>query len=361
MAKNCFQVNPEFAQMIVNAAKEIVRKDINFIQLDGKVIASTDPLRVGTFHEAALQVKKRGGAVAVTDHHRLKGARKGMNYPVVIDGQLLGVIGISGDPEECEAFGFLLTKMTEVLIKEQMIASRDHSLDQIRSSVVRMLIFESEKQDGSLAELMQQLHYELEESVFVSLIHLHGMDHHPSLSASMHSTLLRQGMTLFTYLFPNQYVVILNASQYNRAMQAWTSGFRSLPMHYTIGVGNVCRLEEVASSFRHARIALKYALMRQTHLCEYSTLDLEMIIENIGNDVRKDYVQKVIGGLSEEEIKLLTVYFKNNFSLNKSAEELYIHKNTLQYRLHKIAEKTGLDPRDYHHSVKLYLALLLRN
>ncbi|GAA3332963.1 hypothetical protein GCM10020331_095130 [Ectobacillus funiculus] len=60
----------------------------------------------------------------------------------MIDQQMLGIIGISGDPEECKSLGFfLLTKITEVLIKEQTMADKVYSLDELRSSIVRMLIF----------------------------------------------------------------------------------------------------------------------------------------------------------------------------------------------------------------------------
>jgi carbohydrate diacid regulator len=59
MMKENFRISHSLAQTIVDAAKEVVGKDINFIQLDGKIIASTDPSRIGSFHEAAFQVKEK--------------------------------------------------------------------------------------------------------------------------------------------------------------------------------------------------------------------------------------------------------------------------------------------------------------
>lgn len=360
MMKEHFQISHSLAQMIVDAAREVIGKDINFIQLDGKIIASTDLARIGTFHEAAFQVKEKRMIVEVSENDTFKGTKKGINYPVMIDQQMLGIIGISGDPEECKSLGFLLTKITEVLIKEQMIAGKVHSSDELRSSVVRMLIFENQKKDTFMKEHLHQLQYGIEETSFVSIIHIHGLNNPSSLPVNMHDILLKQGIQLFTYLFPNQYAIIVNASQYKTMIQTFETYFHSLRLSCSIGIGSIGSLEELETSYRHAKLALKYALSKQVLLCEYAKLELEMIMENIDPHIRNDYTTKLIGELSEEEMTLLHIYYKNNLSLKKTAAELFIHKNTLQYRLEKIAEKTKVNPREFHDSVKLYIALLLQ-
>ncbi|HWO94983.1 MAG TPA: sugar diacid recognition domain-containing protein [Bacillus sp. (in: firmicutes)] len=360
MMKENFEISHSLAQMIVDAAKEVIGKDINFIQLDGKIIASTDSSRIGSFHEAAFQVQEKRSIVEVSENDTFKGTKKGINYPVMINQRMLGIIGISGDPEECKSLGFLLTKITEVLIKEQLIAGKVHSIDELRSSVVRMLIFENEKKDAFMNEHLQQLQYELEDNAFVSIIHINGLNSPSSLPINMHDILLKQEIKLFTYLFPNQYAIIVNESQYTTMIQRLHAYFHSMRISCSIGIGSVSVLEELAASYKHAKLALKYALSKQALICEYANLDLEMIMESINPHIRKDYVMKLIGKLSKEEITLLHTYFKYNLSLKKTAEELFIHKNTLQYRLEKIAEKTKANPRDYHDSVKLYIALLLQ-
>jgi carbohydrate diacid regulator len=358
--KEHFQISYSLAQMIVDAAKEVIGKDINFIQVDGKIIASTDSNRIGSFHKAAFQVQETGNIVEVSKNHAFKGSKTGINYPVIMDQQMLGVIGISGNPEECKSLGFLLTKITEVLIKEQMIASKVQSLDELRSSVVRMLIFENEKENAFIKEYSQQLQYELEKNAFVSILHIHGLNNTSSLPVNMNDILLKQGIKLFTYLFPNQYAIIVNESQYKTIIQTLETYFYSMRISCSIGIGSVGVLEELETSHKHAKLALKYALSRQVLICEYANLDLEMLMNNIDSHIKNDYAMKLVGELSAEEMTLLHTYYKYNLSLKKTAAELFIHKNTLQYRLEKIAEKTKLNPRDYHDSVKLFIALLLQ-
>ncbi|KKI92245.1 hypothetical protein WQ54_10525 [Bacillus sp. SA1-12] len=360
MMNEKFQISPSLAQMIVDAAKEVIGKDINFIDLDGKVLASTDPERIGSLHAAALEVQETESVVEVLEDDVFKGAKKGINYPIMIDQKMLGVIGISGDPEECRSLGFLLTKITEVLIKEQLIKSVHHSIDELRSSIVRMLIFENEKEHVFKNGNMHQLQYELEERAFVAIIHFQAFDHTTPLPGKMNKILLDQGINLFTYLFPNQYALIINESQYNHLQQIFSSYFQTMNLNYSVGIGSIGMIEELPRSYKHAKFALKYALSRKVTVYEYAKLDLELIMENIDFPIRNDYVTKLIGDLSDEEISLLHSYFSHNLSLKKTAEDLFIHKNTLQYRLDRIAQKTGANPRSYDDSVKLYMALLLQ-
>lgn len=360
MMKKSFKISDSLAQMIVDAAKEVIGKDINLIQLDGIIIASTNPNRIGSIHYGALQVIRNGGPIIVSEDHEIIGTKKGINYPIVIDQQILGIIGISGDPEECQTLGFLLTKITEVLIKEQMILSRVYTLDELRSSIVRILIFENESNKDTVNELIRQFRLELEEYVFVGIIQFHGMNDPSFLPFNMQNVLLNHGIKLFTYLFPNQYVFILNQSQYNTFIQSLTINLQSIKIKFSVGVGGVYTLDEITTSYKNAKLALKHALLKQISICEYSKLDLEMLMENLDSSIRKDYAMKLIGKLTEEDIALLQVYYKNNLSLKMTAKELFIHKNTLQYRLNKITEIINLDPRDFHDSVKIYVALLLQ-
>ncbi|MFF2854776.1 CdaR family transcriptional regulator [Peribacillus sp. NPDC058002] len=357
--KENFKISRFLAQMIVDAAKEVIGKDINFIQLDGKIIASTDRNRIDSFHEAAFQVQEKGSIIEVFENHGFTGTKKGINYPVMINQQLLGIIGISGDPEKCKSLGFLLTKITEVLIKEQMIAGKAHSLDELRSSVVRMLIFENEKMNDFMSEHLNQLQYKLEEKAFVCILHIHGLKA-SSLPVNLCDILLNQGIKLFCYLFPNQYAIIVNGSQYKTTIQTFKTYFQSMRTDCSIGIGSVGVLEELEMSYKHAKHALKYALSKHVLMCEYANLDLEMIMGHIDPHIRSDFATKLVGKLSEEEITVLHTYYKYNLSLKKTAEDLFIHKNTLQYRLEKIAEKTKVNPKCFHDSVKLHIALLLQ-
>ena len=87
---------------------------------DGTIMASTNRERIGTFHEGALN---HFTAEEKADYHRkktlqLKGVRAGINLPIFFQQEVIGVIGITGDPETVTPFGEIIRKMTELLISE---------------------------------------------------------------------------------------------------------------------------------------------------------------------------------------------------------------------------------------------------
>ncbi|WP_216829360.1 PucR family transcriptional regulator [Alkalihalobacterium elongatum] len=63
--------------------------------------------------------------------------------------------------------------------------------------------------------------------------------------------------------------------------------------------------------------------------------------------------------LDKELIKTIQVYFKNNLNTTLAAKELFMHRNTLQYRIDKFIEKTGIDIKHFDQAVSVYLALII--
>ena len=92
---------------------------------------------------------------------------------------------------------------------------------------------------------------------------------------------------------------------------------------------------------------------------------LELLIENIPQSVKREYVHHVFkDGMDadlEEWERIVATLHKNNGSISKSSEELYIHKNTLQYRLNRIRERTGYDARSAKEALFLQIAFMARN
>lgn len=86
---------------------------------------------------------------------------------------------------------------------------------------------------------------------------------------------------------------------------------------------------------------------------------LEIITGSIPNSTIEVYRERVISSLSAEDIGLLEVYYNHDMSLKETADELFVHKNTIQYQLNRINELSGFNPRLFKDAVILYLALLV--
>ena len=91
----------------------------------------------------------------------------------------------------------------------------------------------------------------------------------------------------------------------------------------------------------------------------FDDLTLEIILSSVSRKDREEFFVKTIYQLSPDEKDLLRTYFSLEMSLADTAEKLFLHKNTLQYKLNHIYKKCGLNPRKFQDAVLLYLALEL--
>lgn len=78
---NIMKISKELAQSIVFEMKKIIEKDLNFIDTNGIIIASTDSSRVGKFHAGGVEAIKKDGIVVIDWEEQYRGAKKGINIP----------------------------------------------------------------------------------------------------------------------------------------------------------------------------------------------------------------------------------------------------------------------------------------
>ena len=134
-----------------------------------------------------------------------------------------------------------------------------------------------------------------------------------------------------------------------------------LPIYKNIismGVGNSLSIWRQFESYQCAEIAIE-SLENGENYSVFDKLDLEIILGCINENVKNEYIAKTISKLDREDRKILKIYFDNNLSLKDTSDKLFIHKNTLQYKLNKIKNITGYDPRVFKDALKLYMAIRL--
>jgi carbohydrate diacid regulator len=114
-------------------------------------------------------------------------------------------------------------------------------------------------------------------------------------------------------------------------------------------------------SYMKAKKALRAAKNFPNRICFYNDITLETFIDEIAPESRQEFIRHIFSGYTDDEIakwvQLLQVYFDTNGSINRASEKLLMHKNTFQYRLKKLHEQTGRDPRHITDAALYYLAL----
>lgn len=356
------KIKLRFAQEIVDAVKEVVDKNINFIDINGIIIASTDKERINTFHEAGYKSISTLKNITVNGDNEYKGAKKGINYPIVINNEAVGSIGITGEPDEVSRFGFLVTKITEIFIKEQQLNYKYESDKHRINHVVKSLIYDSIEDKNEIENILDEFGIELEQKFAVVIFKISKFDDVRELEKvenDIKSVLKDIGNIFKIYVYPNEFIALVNEVKYDKLRKIYMSTLKKYEGSLTGGVGRLKDLYDTNKSYSEARSALKYSAKNHEILTYFDTLSLELILESIDEDIKNQYVDKVLKDLDEDERELLRSFYRNDMSLKSTSEELFIHKNTLQYRLEKIYQKTGFNPRSFNEAVVFYLALRL--
>lgn len=109
------------AQKIVNQLSKVISYNINIMDEKGLIIASTDPKRIETFHEIAIQLLTQNQKqIDVYDSEQLIGTKRGVNLALEYRDAIIGVIGVTGNPDEVRPIAALLKVSVENLYELEL-------------------------------------------------------------------------------------------------------------------------------------------------------------------------------------------------------------------------------------------------
>ena len=128
----------------------------------------------------------------------------------------------------------------------------------------------------------------------------------------------------------------------------------------------VNELKEVSRSYKEARMALDVGkiFFEEQDVIAYSQLGIGRLIYQLPIPLCKMFIKEIFDGKSPDEFdeELLTTinkFFENSLNVSETSRQLYIHRNTLVYRLDKLQKSTGLDLRVFEDAITFKIALMV--
>ena len=128
----------------------------------------------------------------------------------------------------------------------------------------------------------------------------------------------------------------------------------------------VNELKEVSRSYKEARMALDVGkiFFEGQDVIAYSQLGIGRLIYQLPIPLCKMFIKEIFGGKSpddfdEEILTTINKFFENNLNVSETSRQLYIHRNTLVYRLDKLQKSTGLDLRVFEDAITFKIALMV--
>lgn len=154
--------------------------------------------------------------------------------------------------------------------------------------------------------------------------------------------------------------------QFGQALQETLMGETACQM--TVGVGCVCHaMEELRDSYSEARRAIEVGRVFQPEesIYVYERLILERFLMELPSDISASYHSMLFNRknarlFNDEMLYTIDMFFKKDLNLSDTARQLYIHRNTLVYRLDKVQRQTGLDLRSFEDAVTFKILMELK-
>lgn len=367
MSERQGEIRQRTARQIVDAVSDVCGQNINFIDADGTIIASTDAARVGSFHEIGRRAALLGRVIEVKSEEAFSGTQEGVNVPIIYHGRVTGVVGISGDPEEVRRYGSLARKIAVLLLRER--ESDLERINRIERMSYRLRCLLGENEETGVESFLEEFQLQKQAHFCTALICLRdpaesgetlrdARDAKASPEQAVYRTLEACGSPYYAFWYPNSYVILLSAEQRDSGRELLCQLAGQYPDCVRIGMGNLRELERQEQSYREAQLAVE-SLGAGGGFAVYEEMDLHLLVSGISRENRELFLEKTVGRLGEEDLALLQVYFEEETSLIRTSQRLHLHKNTLQYRLNRIERLCGYDPRTFREAVVLYCGLRL--
>lgn len=333
------------------------------MDMDGIIIASSEKSRIGSFHAGALYVIESGQELAITQENVscYPGAKEGYNMPLTCNDEVIGVIGIYGVPSDVQDLAKLLkvyaAKYFEMEINMQQAfqnTALKHSLFQLLSENYSM------EQEQKICSLIENLKLKMRFPIVIFCF-------------SKPNQLLTRNSDVWILELLEEY--LLKHNMIGAKQDLWGFEENIFILLKSIGTENLPNyIERLSHLLSELDFPVKTSISIPTESWKGLTdayaetlwmhRYMKNIFQNLSNDcTRLDYIlaesamhygefldcfiKQLHENFKDDELILflesIESYYRNQKSVTKAASELYIHKNTLQYRVKKILETIGIE------------------
>jgi len=140
-------------------------------------------------------------------------------------------------------------------------------------------------------------------------------------------------------------------------------------MNVKVAFGTVVQeLKDVSKSYKEAKLALEVGKIfyAERSVMAYGTLGIGRLIYQLPINLCRIFVEEVFGenvpdSLDEETLITINKFFENNLNVSETSRQLFVHRNTLVYRIEKIQKSLGLDLRNFDDALTFKIALMVVN
>ncbi|MBP1971246.1 carbohydrate diacid regulator [Virgibacillus natechei] len=350
----------KIANAIVEETSIRLHRNVNIMNTEGIIIATRDTFRIGSFHEGALEVLKSGETRIISaDKESWGGTQPGVNLPINFQEEIIGVIGVTGDPAEMGDIGELVKMTTELMIRQEFVVSQMEWKQRTKEMIIEQLM----KREPSFNDIdrglsLLRINFEQPFTTMVIQITERTITNQKLIRKLEETIGDENGIVAFINV--NRLIIAtsgLEKKEIRRKIESVYALLKKQNVVFRIAYSlPFYKLEEFSQAYLDCDITLKIS-KHEKEVISFAEIEAKALIYQVDDDITERFSYRVLVNLDENKASTLEAFFVNDLNIQKAADDLYVHRNTFIYRLHKIIEETGYDPRKFRDALILQVAL----
>ena len=348
-------ISNQILQNTIDGLKNITRTDLCVLDVEGKILAATFP-DADNFSESAQTFVN-----SPADSQVLNGCQF---FKVFDEHQLEYILLAYGDSEDV----YMIGKIASFQIQNLLVAYKER-FD--KDNFIKNLLLDNLLL-VDIYNRAKKLHIGIEVRRVVFLIEIN-RDKDGNELEKIRGLFGGKSKAFVTAVDEKNIIVVKELAdneQYEdlrKTAEVILNLFRADGNSVHISYGTVINeLKEVSRSYKEARMALDVGkiFFEEQNIIAYSQLGIGRLIYQLPIPLCKMFIKEIFDGKSPDEFdeEILTTinkFFENSLNVSETSRQLYIHRNTLVYRLDKLQKSTGLDLRVFEDAITFKIALMV--
>lgn len=347
-------------QSVIMQMKDASDRALGVIDGEGNVIAATEPSGLGDkWEDAVHRLNATNELVTVTDGKTFKALQSWsarFDYAVYVDGEdelakslcIMACVALNGAKtsyeEKHDRGTFVKNIITDNILPGDIYihAKELHFVTDVPRAV--LLIRQVGKVDVAAMDILQNMFVEKQQDYVLSIN--------------------ETDIVLVKQVQPN-----CDGKELVKLAQSIEETLNSeIFVKTVIGIGTIAsHIRELADSYKEAQTAIEVGKVFDTEksIINYENLGLGRLIYQLPTTLCEIFLSEVfkknsIDALDQETLFTINKFFENNLNVSETSRKLFVHRNTLVYRLEKIKKITGLDLREFDHAIIFKVALMVK-
>ncbi len=349
-------ISNQILQSTIDGLKEITQIDLHVFDIEGKVLAST-------YGNATEYMGKVSDFVkSSADNQEAKGCHL---YKIYDEGQLEYILVAAGNGNEVQTIGRMAAfQLKSLLVAYQERFDKDNFFKNLLLDNLLLV---------DIYNRAKKLHVDTDVRRVIFIIEMPS-DKETNVLEQARNVLGCQTKDFVTAVDEKNIIIVKEVKeaqgyaemdQYAKATLEVLEQECEANFHIAYGT-IVSDIKEVSKSYKEAQLALDVGkiFFSEKNVIAYNTLGIGRLIYQLPVPLCKMFIREIFEGKSpddfdEETLTTINKFFENSLNVSETSRQLYIHRNTLVYRLDKIQKSTGLDLRVFEDAITFKIALMV--